>query len=603
MPDKPPPLPTPTGPPVDKEPSLTKAPPAGKLFPCLKCGAKVEFDPRSRSLKCPYCGYESTIAEPGGDAEVHERDFNEYLRKLESGKGDAIAGRSTQVRCTGCGAMVLLEDKVVTDKCPFCSTHLENKPESVEGMLPPESLIPFGVDLRGARDSFDKWLKGLWFAPNLLKKVADLGQLAGVYIPYWTYDAMTYTHYHGMRGDDYIDTETYTERDAQGNNVTKTRTVTRTNWYPVSGQVQHFFDDVLVCGSKSVPDKLVQGMEPWGLTDLEPFKAEFLAGLKTERYALGLEEGLGVAKQLMEPTIAQLIRQDIGGNHQIISGQQTQYMAITFKHCLLPVWVANYRYQEKLFHILVNGRSGKVSGERPYSFWKIAGLVAAILIVIGIIVALVSGSQKGHGAVPNPQPIRSRRQAVSRPRSRRRSRKANAVVEPAGPPLPELEESGQHAIPPPVRRPRHVPIRVLRHQLGVPGFEVCPIGDDGALSGCPRAEPAAQRPVREVIVRFRRRDDLGDAFDAHLPFERLPGEGERDARIRGDLPTLPAIVIREEREAAVIECLEQHDPHGREAIVGAGGECHRVGFVQPGGERLIEPPTKQRERIVAGIGF
>ncbi len=472
MPDQPPPLPDPDTPPVKKEPSLTKAPPAGKLFPCLKCGAKVEFDPRTRTLKCPYCGFEQTIAGPGRGEEVVEHDFTEYASKLAKGTRGAIPGRSSQVRCTGCGAMVLLEDKVVTERCPFCSTHLENKPESAEGMIPPESVIPFAVDLRDAREAFAAWLKKLWFAPNELKQLANLGQLSGVYIPYWTYDAMTYTHYSGMRGDDYLDTETYTERDAQGNMVTKTRTVTRTRWYPVSGEVQHFFDDVLVCSSKSVPDHLITGMEPWGLGDLEPFKAEFLAGLKTERYAVDLKEGLVIAKEMMEPTIDQLIRQDIGGDHQTISGKQTQYMAITFKHCLLPVWVANYRYREKLFHILINGRTGKVSGERPYSFWKIFGLVALILLAIGAIIALVMSMQSGHSSLPQSVPRnaarmtrrrQSRREAFAKPRARRQVGEADAIMEATGPPLPELEHARQHAVTTPVRRSRHIPIGVSRH--------------------------------------------------------------------------------------------------------------------------------------------
>ena len=408
MSDAPPPLPKPSGPPVHKEPSLTKAPPTGKLFPCLKCGAKVEFDPRSRSLKCPYCGYESTIAGPGRDESVEERNFEEFAQTVARDKGEHIAGRSSQVRCTACGAVVLLEDKVVTDKCPFCSTHLENKPESADGMIAPESLIPFGVDLRGARESFTKWLQKLWFAPSELKKIANLGQLSGVYVPYWTYDAMTYTRYHGMRGDNYTETERYTERDANGNMQTKTRTVVRIHWYPVSGEVQHFFDDVLVCGSKSVPEHLVSGMEPWTLHELEPFKAEFLAGLKAERYAVGLKDGLDVAKGMMEPVIDQLIRQDIGGDHQQVSEKNTQYMAITFKHCLLPVWVANYRYHEKLFQILVNGRSGKISGERPWSWWKIIRLVGGIVLIIGLVIALVMGLQKNHAAPQGP-PARSAR--------------------------------------------------------------------------------------------------------------------------------------------------------------------------------------------------
>ena len=418
--------------------------------------------PELHSLKCPFCGYESVIAGPGQGEEVVERDFDEYASKLAKGNA-GIAGRSSQVRCTGCGAMVLLEDKVVTEKCPFCGTHLENKPEATEGMIPPESLIAFGIDLRAARESFDRWLKGLWFAPTELKNVANLGQLAGVYIPYWTYDSMTYTRYHGMRGDDYTETETYTERDAQGNDVTKTRTVTKTMWYPVSGEVQHFFDDVLVCGSKSVPGHLVRGMEPWKLEALEPFKAEFLAGMKTERYAVDLKQGLVVAKGIMEPTIDQLIRQDIGGNHQRIIEKNTRYLAVTFKHCLLPVWVANYRYHEKLFQILVNGLSGKVSGERPWSWMKIVRLVAIIAVVIGAIVALVMSMQKAPGATGNHQPGHSRRQAVSRPGRGRTKREPDAVVEAAASALPELEDAGQHAIPAPVRRSRHVPVRVLRH--------------------------------------------------------------------------------------------------------------------------------------------
>ena len=410
--DQPPPLPgtgatppKPSGPPVAKDPSLTKAPPAGKLFPCVKCGAKVEFDPRERALKCPYCGHTSAVEDAGG--EVEERNFNEYASKLVKGNVRGIAGRSTQTRCGACGAMVLLEDKVVTDKCPFCGTHLENKPEAVEGMLPPESLIPFKLDLRAARAAFEKWLGNLWFAPTELKKIANLGQLTGVYVPYWTYDAMTYTKYRGMRGDDYQETEYYTERDAQGNTVQRSRTVTKTNWYPVSGEVQHFFDDVLVCGSKSIPAHLIAGLEPWDTGELEPFQDAFLAGLKTERYAVELKAGLKIAKEMMQPTIHNLIRRDIGGDHQRIEMTDTRYVGVTFKHCLLPVWVANYRYHEKLFQILINGRTGKVSGERPWSFWKIFGLVALILLAIALIITLVSVfSKQGGRSEVTPAPVK-----------------------------------------------------------------------------------------------------------------------------------------------------------------------------------------------------
>ena len=378
--------PIPVARPVRKAAVVTKAPPAGRKFPCPQCGARLDFDPSAAGLRCPYCGYHEEILRDEA-AEVAERDYQDYLTR-EEGKGKAIEGRSTQTRCTGCGAVVLLEDKVATERCPFCATHLETRPEAAEAMIPPESLLPFSVDLRTARERFTKWLHGLWFAPNELKRVAVLGQFAGVYLPYWTYDTMTYTFYEGQRGDNYQDTVW----DASQKRF---KTVTRTRWHSVSGEVDHFFDDVLVCASHSLPPGLIADLGDWRLDRLEPFNPGYLSGFKTERYALGLKEGFRAAKDIMAPEIDDLIRQDIGGDHQRIDSKRTRYSQITFKHLLLPTWVAVYRYHDRTFQILVNGRTGRVTGDRPYSWWKITLLVLLIALVVGVIAVVVMMAQGG----------------------------------------------------------------------------------------------------------------------------------------------------------------------------------------------------------------
>jgi DNA-directed RNA polymerase subunit RPC12/RpoP len=376
--------------PIAKPATVTKAPPEGRKFPCPACGAKLVYDPGAAGLKCGYCGFEETITKADG-VEVVE---NDYLQALEGGRGAClhglIEGRSTQVRCGGCGAMVLLEDKKATDECPFCHTHLDNNPESAQDAISPESLLPFGIELRGARDKFKQWLDGLWFAPTELKTIANLGQLTGVYLPYWTYDSMTFTTYTGQRGDNYYIQESYTERLPDGRTEQRTRTVTRIRWTPVRGEVQHFFDDILVCGTKSLPRDLIDSLEPWDLSKLEPFQPAFLSGFQTERYALGLKDGFKDAKGQMEPTIQSLVRRDIGGDHQQVSHTQTKYNAITFKHTLLPVWVAVYRYHDRVFQILVNARTGRVSGRRPYSTWKIVRLILLILFGVGILIFLLA---------------------------------------------------------------------------------------------------------------------------------------------------------------------------------------------------------------------
>ncbi|MEL7099895.1 MAG: primosomal protein N' (replication factor Y) - superfamily II helicase, partial [Pseudomonadota bacterium] len=62
-----------------------------------------------------------------------------------------------------------------------------------------------------------------------------------------------------------------------------------------------------------------------------------------------------------------------------------------FKHILLPVWLAAYKYNGKSYRFVVNGRTGRVQGERPWSAWKIAVAVmigAALAAGIGYAVAI-----------------------------------------------------------------------------------------------------------------------------------------------------------------------------------------------------------------------
>ena len=73
---------------------------------------------------------------------------------------------------------------------------------------------------------------------------------------------------------------------------------------------------------------------------------------------------------------------DIGGDRQRITDIDTTVDDITFKHILLPVWLAAYKYRGKTYRFVVNGRTGRVQGERPWSAIKIA-----IAVVIGLILA------------------------------------------------------------------------------------------------------------------------------------------------------------------------------------------------------------------------
>src|SRR5213079_3215965 len=125
--------------------------------------------------------------------------------------------------------------------------------------------------------------------------------------------------------------------------------------------------------------------------------------------------GFNKAHVLMEVVIRQLCARSIGGDHQRIEVVQTQHVGVSFKHILLPIWLAAYRYRDQAYRILVNARNGKVAGTRPYSFIKIALLVLAILAVIGAIIALVALSQGSRVQAPRFGEMRHERLHASLP--------------------------------------------------------------------------------------------------------------------------------------------------------------------------------------------
>jgi hypothetical protein len=208
----------------------------------------------------------------------------------------------------------------------------------------------------------------------------------GIYLPFWVYYTNTNTHYIGQRGDHYYTTETYYERDAQGREVQRTRQVQHTRWSDASGTVPGWFGDLLIPATDSLSSQRLHDLEPWDLERIQAYNPAFLSGFKAQRYQVDLEQGFDRAKDLMAPVIERDVRNDIGGDEQRIEEMSTEYFKTTFKHLLLPVYAGAYRFNGKVFQIVLNGRTGEIHGDRPYSVWKILLLVAAVLIVILILV-------------------------------------------------------------------------------------------------------------------------------------------------------------------------------------------------------------------------
>lgn len=360
----------------------------GHSFPCEKCGANLTFNPGTESLKCRHCGHESEIHE--SVSPILEYDFHSTLQKLD---GAAPSVQNNVIDCHACGAQFEFEQNMHAAECPFCGTAVISESKQ-HRQIQPRSLLPFRIDEKSAHKAYEKWLNRLWFAPNSLKKLARKDRpMHGMYVPYWTYDSYCVTHYRGQRGTIYHVPETVRVK-INGNWTTQTRMVAKIRWIPVSGVVERNFDDVLVYASDTLPRNMAHELEPWDIDQLTPYQAQYLSGFQSEMYQVPLEQGFDIAKSRMHPVIRQDIHADIGGDRQQISQMQTQYNKIRFKHILLPFWVAGFRYRQKNYQFIINGRTGEVHGKRPYSWIKItlAAIAAAIASVVIGYYAIESGA-------------------------------------------------------------------------------------------------------------------------------------------------------------------------------------------------------------------
>lgn len=365
-------------------------------FPCSACGADLRFDPIAGNLICDHCGnvevMEGRSSGPWAkQSAIRELDFKAALRdQLPSAELE-----TTQVlNCQSCGAQVEFDPAIHAAVCPFCASPVvtgtgENR------HIKPRAVLPFALDEAAAHQAMKDWLGRLWFAPSGLQKYARRGgRMDGVYAPYWTFDAQTRSQYRGQRGTVY-----YQTRRVVINGKSSTQRVAKIRWRGVSGRVARFFDDVLVLGSRSLPKSFTDALPPWDLSLLEPYTPGYLAGLRAEAYTLEIDDAFQEARAIMDRVIERDVRFDIGGDQQRVQHIETDLSAVTFKHILLPIWIAAYRYQGKSYRCVVNGQTGRVQGERPWSTWKIAAAVIAGLLVAGAIGYAIALDQ---GAVPPP---------------------------------------------------------------------------------------------------------------------------------------------------------------------------------------------------------
>jgi DNA-directed RNA polymerase subunit RPC12/RpoP len=336
------------------EPVNAEAPAAAlqRDFTCRTCAGSMTFDPERQALRCGHCAGEVVISTTTGRA--HQEVCLERAAQQISFDPGVSAVAYT---CQTCAGEIVFLGQNLSARCPYCDGPVVRK-VAASGFAP-AGLAPFRIVEKAARDAMSAWFRSRWLMPTSLQDRAMGARLAGVYAPFWTFDAAVKVRYVGQRGR------------KSGKNM---------HWTTVSGTLDAPFDDILMPASHHITPDIRDATGPWPVTRLIDFEPKFLAGFAAELHRVPPQDAAALAREDIRPILEEKVRRAIGGQRQRITSMEIELQGTTCRSMLLPLWILHYNHEEQPYRVIASGVSGRAFGERPFCATKvrIASLIATL---------------------------------------------------------------------------------------------------------------------------------------------------------------------------------------------------------------------------------
>ena len=336
-------------------------------FKCRHCGGTIAYSATERQLTCPYCGRTQEIAAEEVGRAAAEFEFTlSAMERAQYGWGE----ERRELVCESCGAAVAVAPDALTSTCAFCGSNRVLARDVAGDVLRPTALIPFAVDKERLQAQVTGWLGQGWMHPPELRTVRALRELAGVYLPFWTFDAHIRADWRAEVGT--VRTERY-----RAGGEWKTRTVI--DWHWRSGRVHLPINDHLLAGTAHVSRVLMGKTAPFDLHGLVEYDASYLAGWQAKAYDVQLQEAWEIAKEEMRERAKRACYADTGSSHVRNFQMTADFADERWRYVLLPVYLASYRFGDRTFQVMVNGQTGNVAGQKPVAWLRVWLVIAAML--------------------------------------------------------------------------------------------------------------------------------------------------------------------------------------------------------------------------------
>ena len=351
-------------------------------YECPCCGGKVEFDSATQKMKCPYC--ETTF-----DVEA----LREHDRELESESQTTPENLDWQMekqrwldeekagmkvyQCRSCGGEIITDETTAASHCPYCGSPVIMTGNLADD-LKPDGVIPFKVDKAMAMNALKTHMSGKKLLAKRFASDNVLEEVKGVYVPFWLFDgtAEGEARYHATRVRSWN---------------TPDHICTETSHFDLIRSGSMTFRGIPVDGAEKVPDELMESVEPFDFSGVEPFRTAYLSGFFADRYDVESEQSQTRAAQRAKKTILDALARTAEGYDSVQPERSSIRLTdAKAKYVLCPMWLLTVRYEGENYLFAVNGQTGRIAGNMPVDEKGAAARRVGYGFGIGAVLALLS---------------------------------------------------------------------------------------------------------------------------------------------------------------------------------------------------------------------
>lgn len=342
---------------------------------CPACKASISFNPTIGKFKCEYCGSEFTLEEMQQHNDNASTDEKNKPKEQQE-KKDTYDGY-VAYHCESCGAEIIADEQTAATFCIYCGNTAILK-SKLSGKFTPDKMIVFKKDKQEPINAFKNLRKGRPLMPKDFNSEKNIEKIRGIYIPFWLYDI-------NVSGDLDMIGEIITSWSSGNTHYTKT------DKYKVVRGGTIDYHNIPVDASSRFDNNIMNSIEPFNFVELIPYNHAYLSGFYAERF-----------DESSDKTFPEASVRAVNSTRERLKNDATRYTTKTItldtlksketgkKYVLLPVWMVNVKYKDKMHIFAMNGQTGEFIGNIPLDKGKAILYFTIIFAVTFITIILVS---------------------------------------------------------------------------------------------------------------------------------------------------------------------------------------------------------------------